>query len=219
MSLDNIPAPFPQPLQKYSYEWASRTIQELDLYFQALRDNPDLSEFLVKPAGSSTYRTLSEIAATSTIVAQSGEAVSHTGDTVETTLRAVEGGAGLLGSNGSLLIHSIWSCTNSDFEKRFLTRFGAVGDAASHAGTAYGDVIFSTIAAYSEIKRIANRNNTAIQIGTVLDRSGGMGQSGVAPPNSTVDTEEPWEIEFSVQLEDAGETATLEAYLIELVQS
>lgn len=148
----------------------------------------------------------------------SGTASSHTGDTTEKALATVSITGGVLGVGGSILISSVWSFTDSANSKYIRIRFGAEGDAATHAGTAYCDLEFTQTASYSDIRKISNRTTVSAQVGMPAGLSGGVGASPDALVTSTVDTAATSEIEFSGQLETSTETITLESYRIELIE-
>jgi hypothetical protein len=152
------------------------------------------------------------------LLEQSGVAVSHTGDTNETTLKVVSIPAGVPGVNGSLISQALWSCTPDSLNaKTPRMRFGALGAAATHAGVEYEAVPFGSVASYRSFRQIFNRNSEISQVGAAAALTGGIGGSPAALVTSAVDTTAGSEIEFSAQLANAGEQITLEAYSIRWV--
>jgi hypothetical protein len=144
------------------------------------------------------------------VLASSGVAVSHTGNTNETTLATVAIPAGLMGLNGTLRIDCLWSVTNSGNNKTTRFRLGGL------SGTAYFSLASTTVASVRGFRNIQNRGSAASQIS---EWSGGLGPGSTASAvtTGTVNTAVAQDLVFTAQLASAGETITLERYIVELV--
>jgi hypothetical protein len=147
------------------------------------------------------------------VIAQSGAAVSHTGDTNETALATIPIPAGAMGANGALRITTIWSVTNSGNNKTPRIRLGGL------AGTAFMALNITANATLSDQRVIRNRNNEASQVCVNTGSpSGGFGLSTAAVTTGAVNTASAQDLVISGQLANSGETITLEAYTIEVMQ-
>jgi len=144
------------------------------------------------------------------ILAASNTAVPLTGTTNETALATITIPANLMGANGSLRIYTLWSYTNSANNKVLRARFGGIG------GTAYLGQIFTTTAACSDMRIIANNNATNAQKGWNINGSL-LGSSSGALATGAVDTTASTTLVISGTLANSGETITLEAYIVEFI--
>jgi hypothetical protein len=161
----------------------------------------DGADWVKLPATTETWQVL----------AASAVAVSHTGDTSETTLASITVPGGAMGPNGILRVTTLWSFAGSG-TKRARIVFG---------GEAYGHVDFTTATVYRDQRLIHNRNAENAQIGFTAASPpavGGWGSHTGAPDSSTVDTSMDQNLVLSGTLIDnAGDTITLESYLVELL--
>lgn len=138
------------------------------------------------------------------VLGQSAEAASHTGTTGEVTLATIPVAAGLLGLNGQLVIEALWSVTNSANIKTPRIRVG---------GVAIRSPSLTTAASFNDRCRIANRNNAASQI--IQGNSATVyGATTSAAIPATIDTGAAFNITLTGQLASAGETITLESWLV-----
>lgn len=144
------------------------------------------------------------------VLAKSGVAVSHTGDTNETALATVPLPANAMGPNGVLFITAIWSYTNSANNKIMRTRLGGI------SGTVFGQTTATTSAVLREQREIHNRNSASSQVGFQLG-SGGWITSSSALATASIDTTSAQDIVLSALLANSGETITLEAYVVEVI--
>lgn len=142
------------------------------------------------------------------VLGRSAVAVSHTGDTNMTTLATVTVPGGSMGPNGILRITTLWSYTNSSNNKTIRTLFG---------GVAFQSGIRTTTATLRDQRQIANRNAENAQVGGVTAVAVSFGSSAGAVTTAAIDTTVDQNVEFRCQLADAGETITLEYYLVELL--
>lgn len=138
------------------------------------------------------------------VLAQSAVGVTHTGDLNETTLATVTIPAGAMGANGQVEIWTLWAFTGSN-TKTARVKFG---------GTTYASAAPTTHASGHLVSRIGNRNATNSQVGPV---SVGTSTSSLAPVTSAVDTTAAVNIEITGQLAAAGDSITLESYLITII--
>lgn len=147
------------------------------------------------------------------VLAKSGAAISTPADTTEDTLVTVTVPANAMGANGFLRITTLWTFTSSGNNKTPRIRFSGA------AGTIYMNPVFTTTVGLSQITVIANRNATNSQIGFAsAATNGGLGTSSAsANVTSAVDTTAASSVVITGQKASAGETLTLESYLVELI--
>lgn len=140
-------------------------------------------------------------------VAQSGVAASHTGDTNETTLATVS--IPPPGPNGVVRIEALWSFTNSGNAKTLRYKLG---------GTTIYSTAPTTTASGRHSVTLFNRNSAASQVGPVnaIGTSSAFGNLGASLATATVDMSAAVNLTLTAQLASAGETITLEAYLVEM---
>lgn len=150
--------------------------------------------------GSGVIRRLGPLAL------QSGVAASVTGTTTETTLATVTIPSHTMGKNGSILITSLWSYTNSANAKRFRVKFG---------GTTYYNNTQTATSSFRLETRLYNRNSLSSQVGTALTAAG-PGSSSGAVLTSAVDTASDVTVLLTGELANTGETITLEAYAVQV---
>lgn len=138
------------------------------------------------------------------VLGQSAVAVSHTGNTTETTLATITIPAGAMGANGQVEIQTIFTYTNNANTKTIRHRFGGT----QYAGSA------ATTTGYTPLhSRIANRGATNSQYGN--GNSGFVAATG-AGVTSAVDTTAAVDITLTAQLGNAADTITLESYHVVL---
>lgn len=144
------------------------------------------------------------------VLGQSAVAASVTGTLTETTLATISVPAAFLGLNGSIDIITLWSNNNTGTAKTFRGRWNGIG------GNAFLGVSSTTNVAYSDFRRIANRNSASSQIffNRVSISSGGWGFGTSASPTDTVNTANAVDIVLTGQLADVGDTVTLQEYII-----
>lgn len=146
------------------------------------------------------------------LLASSAVAVTHTGDTSETVLATVSIPAGIMGLNGALRINSLWSTPGgSGNNKTCRTRLGGI------SGTQILATANTTQLSLGDIGRLfQNRASASSQImrnpGTFA--SGG---SSAAMSTASVNTAIAQDLVFTAQLASAGESITLEQYMVELI--
>lgn len=134
-----------------------------------------------------------------------------TGTTAETALATIPIPAGMLGTNGMLRVSCDWSTTNSANDKTLRIRLGGL------AGTVLTNTAFTTVANAFHRMLIANRGVANAQIATT-DRSRATDVvSTYEIFTAAVNTAVNVDLVITGQLESAGETITLENYLVELI--
>lgn len=146
------------------------------------------------------------------ILGASGAAISTPADTNEDTLATITVPAGAMGANGFLRISTLWAFTSSANNKTPRIRFGGA------SGTIYVNPVITTNVGLSQETVIANRNAANSQVGFAsAGTNGGSGLSTAsANVTSSVDTTASTTIVITGQKASAGETLTLEFYLVEL---
>lgn len=139
--------------------------------------------------------------------AQDATAQSITGTLTETTLATITIPAGSLGPNGSFEIETLWTVTNSANTKTLRVKLGS---------TAFANIAATTSASAQLHTRVANRNSAASQVGFPSANSSGFGVSSAAVTTGAVDTSQDAIVTITGQLASAGETITLESYVVKL---
>jgi hypothetical protein len=156
----------------------------------------------------STFRVIQQDPKTWQKVAASAAALSHTGNTSETTLATVSIPAGMIGPNGFLKVTTLWTYTNSANNKTPRIKYG---------GTTFKDPTLTTTSSWENITMIGNRNNAAVQVAR------GSTQNQVLIPliasntAGAVNSAAAQDVVLTAQLASAGETLTLEYYIIEVL--
>lgn len=149
------------------------------------------------------------------VIAQSAAAIALTGTVAETLMASVLIPGGTIGANGRLRIAAVWSNTNNANNKTRAIRFGA---ASGVAGTLYSSITVTTQVSHYNEHHICNRNSQSSQIGVVpVSATGGPGAFNSAPVTSTVATSSDSYLCFTGTLASAGDTITLESYLVEVM--
>lgn len=145
------------------------------------------------------------------VLAASAAAVSHTGNTNETTLATVPIPAGVMGSKGILRVTTLWSHTNSVNNKTLRIRPGS-GNRLLVANV-------TTSASTRDQRMFSNRDSTASQIsgGNGGLATGNWGATADAVVTNTIDTTAAFDFTITGQLASGSETVTLESYLFELL--
>lgn len=144
----------------------------------------------------------------SAVRAQSAVAVPHTGTTNETTLATIAIPAGAMGVSGALRVITVWSYTNSANNKTFRARLG---------GSTFATAVVTTTASSSSLWEVWNRNAANSQVSNGSGAGAGLGASGNATVTLAVDTSVAQNLTITAQLASAGETITLEAYTVEIL--
>lgn len=145
------------------------------------------------------------------VLGKSGVAVSHTGNTSETTLATVTIPANAMGLNGVLRISSVWRAgANNGNAKTPRIRLNGI------AGTTYfTTALASSLSARDMSRTIANRGAANSQIGGASGSA--VGASTTAVTTSAIDTTAAVDLVFTGQLADGSDTIALDSYLVELV--
>jgi hypothetical protein len=149
------------------------------------------------------------------LLAQSWVAVSAPADTTEDTLATIAIPAGTFGSNGCLRILTFWTVTNNVNVKTARLRFSGA------SGTQYTNINLASNATFQCMTIIANRGATNSQVGSGSGQPvGGFGTTGAANvTTSAVDTTAATTLVITAQKATAGDTMTLEGYLVEYIKA
>ena len=138
----------------------------------------------------------------------SGVGVPVTGTTNETTLATIGIPASAMGINGYTRIWTLWTATNSANNKTIRVRLG-------------GSVVFSSVVTTtpngSTVVEIWNRGALNSQISNNSSTGAGLGFTGNAWTTTAIDMSVAQNITITGQLANSGETITLEAYTVELI--
>ncbi len=136
-------------------------------------------------------------------------AASVTGTVSETQLASIPIPANLLGANGTLRVTTFWSHTNSANNKTLRVRFGGA------SGIQYFSNIVTTTASSMDMRHIHNNNAANAQKG--FQSAASFGATATAVVTGSVNTAAATTIYVSAQLANSGETATLEAVIVEFI--
>lgn len=143
------------------------------------------------------------------VLARSAVAVSCAADTAENYLATITVPANALGIAGALRITTSWSFTNNANNKTQRVRFSGT------SGTGYAGPTWTTQVNGLIVTNIFNRGSASSQVGhSSLMNTAAAGTSSVG--TSAVDTTVASTIVISGQKASAGDTLTLESYLVEL---
>lgn len=145
------------------------------------------------------------------IIAHSAVAAALTGTTAETALASIAIPAGAMGANGVIRVTTEWSYTSSANNKSLRTRLGS-----GLSGTMFDLIVPTTNAFQRRQCDIKNRNAQNAQIAPPSGYVAGFGTSTGTPLSGTVDTSAAQTLAITGQLANAGETITLESYIVEL---
>jgi hypothetical protein len=157
-----------------------------------------------------SWRAEAALASAWRVLAASAVAVSHTGDTDETALASIDLPGGAMGPNGALRVSTQWGYTNSANSKTKRYRLGGLGGSTIMAITA------NTSASAQHQRTIQNRNAEDAQVSAGAGFGNSFGMSGNTPATTAIDTSADQTLVISGQLANAGETLTLESYLVEV---
>jgi len=143
------------------------------------------------------------------LIAQSAVAVvAPASDTNENILATVNIPGNLIGANGSVVIDTLWSCTNNANVKTARIRLGGIG------GTIVGSMTLTSSLSGRHLARFTNRNSEASQ---VFSLSGsGTGSSGAAIGTATINTANSQDLVITALKATGTDTMTLEAYRVVL---
>lgn len=133
-------------------------------------------------------------------------AVSLTGTTTETTLATVTIPAGLLGSNGKIIVYPLWTMTNSAGQKNFKLKLG---------GQPCYQVGLTTSAHSASLLLVRNFNSVSAQK-TSSGLSAGLGVTTATISNTTVNTAIAQDLTITGQLANGTDTMTLEGFFVEI---
>lgn len=144
------------------------------------------------------------------VLGASAVAVSGAADTNENILATINIPAGAMGLNGILRFETIWSHTNGANNKTGRVRLGGIG------GTVFYNFTNTTTGGNRDNRQIANRGAANSQ---VCWGSGNSPWGNASSPTTTgtIDTSAATTLVITGQKASAGDTLTLESYLVELI--
>jgi hypothetical protein len=144
------------------------------------------------------------------ILGASAVAVSGPADTNENILATITIPAGAMGPNGRLRIHTLWTVNNNANVKAARVRLGGIG------GTDFlGANIASTLSMQSQVM-IANRNAANSQVGFAVTTTS-FALVNATNVTAAIDTSAATTLVITAAKATAGDTMTLESYLVELI--
>lgn len=161
--------------------------------------------------GASTSRAACANLVTWYVIGMSAVAASVSASTSEETLATVAIPAGAMGANGALRVRLQWTVTNSANNKTFKVRLGGIG------GTAFRDIVATTVVGVTDEIVIQNRNSASSQVGRAAAAATyGFGTTGAGATTGTINTSNAQDLVITGQKASSGETLTLESYIVEL---
>lgn len=146
------------------------------------------------------------------VLAQSAVVATKTGDTVETTLATITIPGGALGATGRIRVSTIWTITNNANAKNIRVRLGGIG------GTAFQNVPISTAATAAFETHIANRGAVASQVGWAFGCRFDQVFTSFTPVTGSLNTAIDQDLVITAQLAVGTDSATLEAYMVEILR-
>lgn len=138
-----------------------------------------------------------------------GTVAAHTGTTSVTTIKTVTIPGGAMGPNGFVRISTSHSNTPNANNKQLVGYFGGTG------GILIDNRTVTTTGYSTKNFMIRNRGSESSQIATQANINSVEGNTAGAA-TGTVDTSADVDIVFRVNLSDAGDTVTLEHYVVEV---
>ncbi|HSH96047.1 MAG TPA: hypothetical protein VK968_18010 [Roseimicrobium sp.] len=141
------------------------------------------------------------------VAAQSATAIALTSSTTETTLVTVTIPAGMMTGSGSLLVTTLWSCTNNANAKTARVRFG---------GTQFMYLPLASMASARMQTQIFNRGS-----GSQISAPGNLsfGTSVGSLPTGSIDTTIDQNVTITGTLANGADTMTLEAYTVQILRT
>lgn len=144
------------------------------------------------------------------ILGASAVAVSGAADTAENILATINVPAGAMGLNGKLRLYTLFTVTSSANNKTLRARLGGIG------GTIFYGVTVTTTVTVTDQRIISNRGAANSQVGPG-DNSASFSQSNTVATTGAISTAAATTLVITGQKASAGETLTLEDYLVELI--
>lgn len=144
------------------------------------------------------------------ILASSNAAVSCPADTTEDTLATITVPAGVMGLNGILRITTHWTITSSANAKTWRVKFGSMS-VQDNGTTTLG---VTSLRCMTELRNVAAANS---QKGNSYSLSNAGSVFSTAPSTASIDTGASVTMLITGQKETAGQTLTLDYYLVELI--
>lgn len=143
----------------------------------------------------------------------SAVAVSHTGNTTETTLATIPIAAGVMGANGAIRVRVRGTCTNNANTKTPRVRLGGIG------GSSLVGISFTTTGTWMYELLVQNRNSAASQIASTYgNRTTDPVFIEHALVTSTVATSSAQDLVITVQLGNAADSISVESYTVETMK-
>lgn len=145
------------------------------------------------------------------VLAHSSVAVNCPADTSEDTLATVTVPAGAMGANGLVRVTTLWTVTNNANAKSLYVRFGGT------SGTQFLAYNAASTNLMQNQVIIRNRNSQSSQVGFYQSQPNSFSNPGSgAIQTAAIDTSASADIVIRAQKATAGDTVTLESYLVEL---
>jgi hypothetical protein len=144
------------------------------------------------------------------VLAKSAVAVTHTGNTTETALATITIPAGALGPNGAIRVTALTTNNNNANMKTTRFRWDTI------TGTDFLGYATTTNVTHQPQRTIWNRNSASSQISVPSGITNPFAAISIAPTTATINTANATTFVITGQLANAGDTVTLESYLVEV---
>lgn len=144
------------------------------------------------------------------ILAASAVPLTCPANTAENILATISITGGTLGPNGQVEVICLWTSTNNANSKTGRVRLGGV------TGAVFGTEVMTTSVSLMAIRKFANRNSEASQIGGQAGATGGIVASGAAFTTAVIDTSAAQDLVITGQLANSADLLRLEAYSVML---
>ena len=141
----------------------------------------------------------------------SAVAASAPANTSENILATITIPAGAMGLNGILRILAVWTCTNNANVKTVRARFSGIG------GTIFATGSMASSVSLRQFTQFANRGVANSQVGGSSAHNVQFTTTTNAAITASVDTSAVTTIVLTAEKATAGDTLTLESYLVELI--
>ena len=146
-----------------------------------------------------------------------GAATTLTGTTSETVFATLAMPAGVMGVNGLIAVATSWEATNNANVKNGRLRLGASG--AGTGGTSMRTAAMASGAAWMELFQFKNNNASNVQQAfNTSSGTFGVGSGGSAAVTAAIDTSAAFELAFTGQLTNSGDSLILKAWSVTLTR-
>lgn len=145
------------------------------------------------------------------LLAASGAAVSHTGNTNETILATVSLPGNTMKAKSALRITTLWTVNNDADAKTGRIRLGGLSGAQIMA------LNMASTVTYQLQHIVRNRDVINSQVFQVVTAGSSFTNSSGSPGTASIDMSVAQDLVFTAQLASGADSITLESYMVELL--